>query len=316
MMAAGRAAERGAKVLLLEKTDGPGKKILISGKSRCNLSNARDLSDFIGMYGPNGRFLHGVFHRFFRDDLLAFLGRYGVETKVERGGRIFPVSDDAAEVLKAFRRHLTEQGVVLATGTRATGIAVRDGRVEGVHTENGFASRRRSRPGDRRCYLACDGLQRGRLSVRGGHRPSGRQTPSILDPARRQGSRMGQVDARGESEECSSDRLPRSGSGDRSCFDPGQGHRSRTGQEKAARSGHRKPDGRDALYPFRNRRADHAPDEPSRRRCTGGGTGQRLHRSETGPHGGGAPGASPKGLRSVRQAGFPQSSWRIFCRTR
>lgn len=56
MMAAGRAAERGAKVLLLEKTDGPGKKILISGKSRCNLSNARDLSDFIGMYGPNGRF--------------------------------------------------------------------------------------------------------------------------------------------------------------------------------------------------------------------------------------------------------------------
>ncbi|MDA8124231.1 MAG: aminoacetone oxidase family FAD-binding enzyme [Deltaproteobacteria bacterium] len=137
MMAAGRAAERGARVLLLEKTDGPGKKILISGKSRCNLTNARELADFIGMYGPNGRFLHSAFHRFFRDELLAFLGRYGVETKVERGGRIFPVSDDAADVVQAFRRYLKAQAVELATGVRVTGIAVRDGRVEGVRTEKG-----------------------------------------------------------------------------------------------------------------------------------------------------------------------------------
>ena len=115
LMAAGRAAERGAKVLLLEKTDGPGKKILISGKSRCNLTNARDLDDFISMYGPNGRFLHSAFRRFFRDDLLAFLGRYGVETKVERGGRIFPVSDDAADVVRAFRRYLKDHLVDLLT---------------------------------------------------------------------------------------------------------------------------------------------------------------------------------------------------------
>ncbi|MCX5826324.1 MAG: NAD(P)/FAD-dependent oxidoreductase, partial [Deltaproteobacteria bacterium] len=99
MMAAGRAAEMGAKVLLLENTDGPGKKILVSGKSRCNLTNARDLKDFFAMYGPNGPFLHGAFHRFFRDDLLAFLSLYGVETKVERGGRIFPLSNDAADVV-------------------------------------------------------------------------------------------------------------------------------------------------------------------------------------------------------------------------
>ncbi|MCX5855248.1 MAG: NAD(P)/FAD-dependent oxidoreductase, partial [Deltaproteobacteria bacterium] len=71
MMAAGRAAEMGAKVLLVEKTDAPGKKILVSGKNRCNLTNACDLEDFLSMYGPNGRFLHGAFHRFFRDDLLA-----------------------------------------------------------------------------------------------------------------------------------------------------------------------------------------------------------------------------------------------------
>ena len=85
MMAAGRAAELGASVLLLEKTERPGKKILISGKTRCNLTNAKELDDFIAMYGPNGRFLYSAFHHYFRDDLLAFLVRYGVETKTERG---------------------------------------------------------------------------------------------------------------------------------------------------------------------------------------------------------------------------------------
>lgn len=137
LMAAGRAAEMGAKVLLLEKTDGPGKKILISGKSRCNLTNARDLDDFICMYGPNGRFLHSAFRRFFRDDLLAFLRRYGVETKVERGGRIFPVSDDAADVVRAFRRYLKDQLVDIHTDVPVTGVALCDGRIEGVRTEKG-----------------------------------------------------------------------------------------------------------------------------------------------------------------------------------
>ena len=64
LMAAGRAAERGARVLLLEKMEGCGKKILVSGKTRCNLTNAADLKSFIAMYGPNGRFLHGAFSRF------------------------------------------------------------------------------------------------------------------------------------------------------------------------------------------------------------------------------------------------------------
>ncbi|MHB9098533.1 MAG: BaiN/RdsA family NAD(P)/FAD-dependent oxidoreductase [Syntrophales bacterium] len=142
MMAAGRAAERGATVILLEQTDGPGKKILISGKSRCNLTNAREIDQFIGMYGPNGRFLHGAFRRYFRDDLLAFLSRYGVETKVERGGRIFPLSDDAADIVNALRRYLADHGVDLRTGVRTTGIALRDGRVEGVRTGSGLLSAR------------------------------------------------------------------------------------------------------------------------------------------------------------------------------
>ncbi len=134
MMAACRAAELGAEVLLLEKTDSPGKKILISGKSRCNLTNVKPLDDFISMYGPNGRFLYGAFNKFFRDDLLAFLKRRGVETKTERGGRIFPASDDAREVLGAFRRCMTERRVHLQTGAGVRQILIQNGRVTGVRT--------------------------------------------------------------------------------------------------------------------------------------------------------------------------------------
>lgn len=132
MMAAGRAAEMGADVLLLEKTKRPGNKILISGKTRCNLTNAKELDDFVGMYGPHGRFLYGAFHRYFRDDLLAFLRRYGVETKTERGGRVFPASDDAHDVVRALQRYVADHSVQLRTGVKATGIRVDKGRVTGV----------------------------------------------------------------------------------------------------------------------------------------------------------------------------------------
>jgi predicted flavoprotein YhiN len=66
LMAAGRAGELGAKVLLLERTDSIGKKILVSGKTRCNLTNSAELKNFILMYGPNGHFLYSAYHQFFR----------------------------------------------------------------------------------------------------------------------------------------------------------------------------------------------------------------------------------------------------------
>lgn len=137
LMAAGRAAEKGASVLLLEKMPTPGRKILVSGKTRCNLTNTRDLEDFISAYGVNGRFLHGAFHRFFREDLLDFMRRYGVETKTERGGRIFPSSDDAADVVSAFQKYLSEFGVELHTGVKVNRITVADGKVTGVQTDKG-----------------------------------------------------------------------------------------------------------------------------------------------------------------------------------
>jgi len=124
MMAAGRAAELGARVLLLEKTDRCGKKILISGKTRCNLTNTADIKNFIAMYGPNGRFLHSAFARFFRPELLAFLEKYGLGTKAERGGRVFPVSDDARDVVRIFQKYLTDHNVRIITNARVSSVSL------------------------------------------------------------------------------------------------------------------------------------------------------------------------------------------------
>ena len=138
MMAAGRAAEAGARVLLLEKMKQPGKKILLSGKTRCNLSNVKDLKGFIAMFGDNGPFLYRAFHHFPRENLLNLLSAYGVETKVERGGRIFPVSDRAEDVVFALCLFMEKFQVELRTGIRVEGIETRKGHVTGVQTSEGY----------------------------------------------------------------------------------------------------------------------------------------------------------------------------------
>jgi predicted flavoprotein YhiN len=137
LMAAGRAGEVGARVLLLEKTDGCGKKILVSGKTRCNLTNSAELKKFISMYGSNGRFLHSVFHRFFRPELLSFLESHGLETKVERGGRIFPVSDNAQDMVKVFNKYLTKGKVQVKLNTQVTSIATENETIFSVNTSSG-----------------------------------------------------------------------------------------------------------------------------------------------------------------------------------
>ena len=137
MMAAGRAAEMGAHVILLERTGKLGQKILLSGKTRCNLTNTRDLDHFISMYGRNGPFLYRAFHKLFREDLVFFLSRYGVEIKVERGGRVFPVSDRAEDVVSAFKKYLMDHGVEICRHSRITGIETRNKKVTGVVTAVG-----------------------------------------------------------------------------------------------------------------------------------------------------------------------------------
>ena len=137
LMAAGRAGEMGAGVLLLEKTDSCGKKILVSGKTRCNLTNSAELNDFISMYGHNGRFLFSAFHNFFRPELLDFLNNHGLMTKLERGGRIFPVSDDAHDVVRVFKKYLCINNVRIKLNTKVTGVIIKNNAVCGVKTQEG-----------------------------------------------------------------------------------------------------------------------------------------------------------------------------------
>ena len=137
LMAAGRAAELGARVLLLEKMGEAGKKILVTGQERCNVTNAAPLETFLTAFGRNGPFLRNAFHRFFREELLALLRRYGVETQVERGGRIFPASGRAADVRDALLRYATEHGATIRYHTAVQELLVKEEHVTGVRTVGG-----------------------------------------------------------------------------------------------------------------------------------------------------------------------------------
>lgn len=134
LLAAGRAAEGGADVVLLERGPCTARKLRIAGKGRANVTNTADLDDFIAAFGENGRFLYGVFSRFFRDDLLSLLDRLGVPTKVERGGRVFPASDDADHVANSLERWVRILGVDIRLNTRARSIIVDNGKAVGVTT--------------------------------------------------------------------------------------------------------------------------------------------------------------------------------------
>lgn len=137
LMAAGRAAESGAEVTLLERMPQPGRKLLVTGKGRCNITNSAPLREFLAAFGQDGRFLYGAFHRFFRDELLEFLRRHGVETKTERGGRIFPVSDSAADVLDALVSYVKHNRVIIRTNSRVTAIERGKTGISGVTLESG-----------------------------------------------------------------------------------------------------------------------------------------------------------------------------------
>ncbi|WP_206813062.1 BaiN/RdsA family NAD(P)/FAD-dependent oxidoreductase [Paradesulfitobacterium ferrireducens] len=132
MMAAGQAGLSGAQVLLLEKKECLGRKITISGKGRCNITNAANVEDFIIKYPGNGRFLQGILREFDNVKLREFLARYGVETKVERGGRVFPVSDEAEAVVQALEQFLTEAKVEIKPGKTVESLLLQDDQITGV----------------------------------------------------------------------------------------------------------------------------------------------------------------------------------------
>lgn len=136
LMAAVIAGREGAQVTLLEKMNYLGKKMGITGKGRCNVTNAAPMSEFIKNTPGNGKFLYGAYERFSNQDLLQLLNEAGLETKVERGGRVFPASDSALDVRNTFMKLLKSYGVDVHLEEGAQEIIVEDGKVAAVKTKN------------------------------------------------------------------------------------------------------------------------------------------------------------------------------------
>ena len=128
LMAALRAGERGRRTLLLEKNRKPGVKILMSGGTRCNITQATDNRGIVAAYGPPGKFLHSALAAFSVADTIAFFEAEGVKTKVEETGKIFPVSNKAGDVLQALLNRLQRSGAGLALDEPLLNMERRDDR--------------------------------------------------------------------------------------------------------------------------------------------------------------------------------------------
>lgn len=136
-MAAIAAAEQGAKVLLLEKNEKLGKKIYITGKGRCNLTNACDMEDLIKKIVTNPRFMYSALYSFTNEDAIRFFEESGVPVKIERGDRAFPVSDKSSDVINGLARRLSQAGVTVRFHAEVNKVCTEDGRVTGVVLQNG-----------------------------------------------------------------------------------------------------------------------------------------------------------------------------------
>ena len=148
IMAAGMAAQAGAKVVLLEPNDRLGKKLAITGKGRCNVTNACSGEEVLKNVIRNSRFLYSAMQAFDPEAVMAFFEKYGCALKVERGNRVFPVSDRSADVIGALQRFLQEQGVERKR-TRARELLTENGEIRGVMTDDG--------PIYGRCVILCTG---------------------------------------------------------------------------------------------------------------------------------------------------------------
>ncbi len=137
LMAAGQAALSGARVILLEKMKRPGRKICITGKGRCNLTNKADIEDFINHFEKNGRFLRQAFGHFFAPDLVTFFEENGLDVTLERGGRYFPTSGKAPDIVKVFLSWLAALKVEIRNNSQVKGLVIHDKNIIGVVTNNG-----------------------------------------------------------------------------------------------------------------------------------------------------------------------------------
>ncbi len=142
MIAAGHAADLGANVILLEKMNRPGRKLGITGKGRCNISNSAPLEIFIEKTKPDGRFLRSAFSTFFSDDIVEYMNLIGVKTMEERGGRIFPVNGSATEIVKKMEIWLAGKNAKIVTNTRAKCLIINESKIRGIIALTGKSGKR------------------------------------------------------------------------------------------------------------------------------------------------------------------------------
>ncbi len=137
MMASIRASQLGAQVKLLEKNSILGKKLLLSGKGRCNLTNACSLELFIQRFSKNGQFLRDAFKKFFNSDLINFFEGNGLKVKIERQLRVFPVTDKSVSIVSVLAKAMVKQGVDVVYSTPVSSIRVSQQKICGVELLNG-----------------------------------------------------------------------------------------------------------------------------------------------------------------------------------
>ena len=131
-IAAGAAAENGAEVILLERNEKIARKVMITGKGRCNVTNnVDDVQSFIQNIPGNGRFLYSAFSSFNNRDVMDLFEDYGVQLKVERGNRVFPVSDKAVDIVDALNKYITDMGVI-RKNERVTTLIIENGEIKQI----------------------------------------------------------------------------------------------------------------------------------------------------------------------------------------
>ncbi|MFA6355833.1 MAG: NAD(P)/FAD-dependent oxidoreductase [Candidatus Omnitrophota bacterium] len=136
IMAAIRAAQLGKDVVLLERNRSIGRKIMITGKGRCNLTNSAGMDEFMAKFGKNGQFLRSAFYAFFNEDLMDFFRKNGLGVKVERQGRVFPSDDRSASVVKVLEKSLLENKVPVMLEARVMSI-LNDGGMFSLRLDSG-----------------------------------------------------------------------------------------------------------------------------------------------------------------------------------
>ena len=136
MMAAGVAGSRGKRVLLIEKNEKLGKKLYITGKGRCNITNIASLDEFLNNIPTNAKFLYSAFDNFFNEDLIELLNSLKVETKIERGGRVFPKSDKSSDIIRAFQSYLAQNHVSIRLNSKVKNIFCEENSILGIGLED------------------------------------------------------------------------------------------------------------------------------------------------------------------------------------